>query len=136
MCVHTFFFIKKSFLQCKKFHSLALIMPYSFNCQWVSIIKSTMSYGASFLLFFYLISSALRLPISIISIIHRQHHLLAILYRSSISEKTLRIDWQKEMRTIIYSDKLVLLKIRLRFRCGFVFARVLSSDCRCVVQLA
>lgn len=132
MCVYTLFSLLRK-VSCSAKNSLALIMPYSFNCQWVSIIKSTMSYGASFLLFFYLISSALRLPISII---HRQHHLLAILYRSSISEKTLRIDWQKEMRTIIYSDKLVLLKIRLRFRCGFVFARVLSSDCRCVVQLA
>lgn len=63
------------------------------------------------------------LSLSLTALANQHNHLLAIVYRSSISGKTLRIDWQKEMRTIIYSK----LKIRLRFRCEFVVARVLCN---------
>lgn len=42
--------------------------------------------------------------LTIAALANQHNHLLAIVYRSSISGKTLRIDWQKEMRTIIYSE--------------------------------
>lgn len=72
---------------------------------------------------FCYVSISSSLSLSLTALANQHNHLLAIVYRSSISGKTLRIDWQKEMRTIIYSK----LKIRLRFRCEFVVARVLCN---------